>query len=183
MKTANSKTASQKLAGIVESLRLRVETAESRRRAAKEQVRVAKLRRKEAKLVARRARKQAKQAKAGLAKARKSLAEAEAKLVDSGVRQATRKLSKAKARAKRVGNPSVPVPNPGAVTGRKGPSSRPPVASLARRAAVEVAPASLRENTPSPAPAQAGSATGKPDSGPLQPAVTGGTTSSDMRTK
>jgi hypothetical protein len=181
MNTSSPQTASQKLAGIVERLRLRVETAESRRRAAKEQVRVAKLRRKEAKLVARRARKQAKQAKAILASARKALAEAEAKLVDSGVRQATRKPSKAKAR--RVANPSVPASNPVAVTGRKGPSSRPPVASLARRAAVEVAPASLRENTPSPAPAQAGSATGKPDSGPLQPAVTGGTTSSDMRTK
>ena len=98
MKTPNSKTASQKLADLVEMARLRVRTAESRWQAAKEQARVAKRRRKEVKLIARRARKQAKQAKADLAEARKALAEAEVKLAKSGACVATKKRAKAKAR-------------------------------------------------------------------------------------
>jgi len=94
MKTPDSKTDSQQLAGNVQTARLRVATAENRWKAAKEQARVAKRRRKEARLIARRTRKQAKQAKADLAEAREALAEAEAKLARSGTRTAAAKTKK-----------------------------------------------------------------------------------------
>ena len=97
MKTANSKTASQKLAGTVQMARLRVATAESEWKAAKEHARMARRRRKEVKLIARRAKKLARQAKAELAEARKALAEAEAKVASAGARRVARKPAKAKA--------------------------------------------------------------------------------------
>jgi len=80
MKTPNSKTESQKPAGILQMARLRVEIAESRWEETKELAREAKRRRKEVKAIARRAKKEAKQAKAELADARSFLAETEAKL-------------------------------------------------------------------------------------------------------
>lgn len=98
MKTKNAKTDTQKLAGVVQTARLQVETAESKWQAAKQQARAAKRRRKEVKLIAFRARQQAKEAKADLARTRKVLAEAEAKLAKSGIRLPTRKPAKAKAR-------------------------------------------------------------------------------------
>jgi len=136
MKTPDSKTDSQQLAGNVQTARLRVATAENRWKAAKEQARVAKRRRKEARLIARRARKQAKQAKADLAEAREALAEAEAKLAQSGTRTA-------------------------AATTKKTPAAKATVAPRRQKAARSAAPASPKPVTP---PKRIGSPT-KPVSG------------------
>ena len=119
MKKANSRTASQRLAGTVQMARLRVATAENRWKAAKAQARAAKRRRKEVKLIARRARKQAKQAKADLTEARKALAKVEAKLAQSGARLAARKPARAK--ASKGAKPIVAAPREKAAPAREDP--------------------------------------------------------------
>ena len=89
MKTAITKTESQKLASNLEMARLRVETAESRREETKEQARVARRKRKEMKVIARRAKQEAKKAKAELGEAREALAQAEAEIAKSAAGVAT----------------------------------------------------------------------------------------------
>jgi hypothetical protein len=171
MKTGNSKTASQNLAGIIQTARLRVVTAESEWKAAKEHARMAKRRRKEVKLIARRAKKLARQAKTVLAEARKALAEAEARLAQSGVRKAARKPAKAK--AKPVARRAVAAPRKKAAPARKG-RSRSTAPSPARRFAAQVGRVSLQKKVPSPIPAPAESVIGKPDDGTPESAVIAG---------
>ena len=145
MKTSNSKTDSQKLAGTGQTARLRVAIAEGRWKAAKEQARVAKRRRKEVKVIARRARKQAKQAKADLAEARKALAEAEAKLAKSGARVATKKQAKAKARP--VAKGVVPA-QAGSVIGKAAGGTPEPAVIAGAPAAAATGTTSIQESSP-----------------------------------
>lgn len=100
MKTSNSKTEAQKLAGDVKLARDRVAMAETKFKAARQRARLAKRRRKEVKLIARRARKEAKQAKAALAEAKQALAEIEAKLARFSRRAAGGKRAKSRPTAK-----------------------------------------------------------------------------------
>ena len=79
MKTLDSKTSSQELAGNIQLARLRVTLAESNLKSAQQQARLARRRHKEAKRTARCAKKAAKLAKQELAEAKLGLAQAEAK--------------------------------------------------------------------------------------------------------
>ena len=79
MKTSKSKSASQRPAVGIASVRTRAVIAESRWKAAREQVRTAKQKRKEAKLVVCLAKEQAKSAKEDLLAARKALTKLESK--------------------------------------------------------------------------------------------------------
>lgn len=166
MKTSSSKTTSQKLAGTVQMARLRVETAETRWKAAKQQAQLARRRRKEVKLIARRAKKQAKQAKADLADARKALAEVEAVLAKTAARRMTRKSVKAKAKA-RV-KPTVRAPRRKAAPPRKR-RSQPGSPSLASGPATRVTPVPPQERESSPRLAQAEFVNGEPNGGAREP--------------